>query len=136
MREFLFRGKRKDNGEWIYGYLVKCEYGLCIATDESLYHIDGAEWNFDCMVVIPETVGQYSALLDKQGKKIFEGDIFKHEKQSPFANDKPFDTEIGIVEWGVWSYMYGLKAGRPLFAFDRMKAQHVEVIGNIHDTPK
>ena len=127
MREILFRGKRVDNGEWIEGSYLKANYhwhnhGIhedWIATNT----IQNGGW---CNVrikyaVVPETAGQFTGLTDKNGKKIFEGDILKIE----------YD-DVEVVEY----FHNRFVPFAPPFAFDGWCENEIEIIGNVTDNPE
>ena len=133
MREILFRGKRKDNGEWVYGDL------LSPLKSEPAVIVDGG-W---LVPVIPETVGQYIGLEDKNGRKIFEGDIV-------CKRDLTFKTElVGVVMYNsaigcfcIHSESKGITTRTGFEASDVYNdgqctvpvRYNYEVIGNIYET--
>ena len=143
MREILFRGKRKDNGEWICGDLLQdVESGICAIV--SYVNLGGNihDLSESCIfAVIPETVGQYTGLTDKNGVKIFEGDIVKGTAYSA--------TRIGVIVWIDEISSFGVRhvnAPNPTawenssilrcVSLGKTDEFAAEVIGNIHDNPE
>ena len=133
MRDILFRGKRVDNGEWIYGDLLHDEYLFSGNKVCQIYDVY-SKLNHRENIVIPETVGQYTGLTDKNGKKIFEGDIVKHYNNS----DNGFD--IGALYWDeTFSQWRRTSVGNfhhRSFTYTMSRSCEYEVIGNIHDNPE
>ena len=123
MREILFRGKRKDNGKWVEGH-----YGEYYSGKENVSCISIPKETISgslCYDVIPETVGQYTGLTDKNGRRVFEGDIL-HAAQGDF-----------VVRWSesICSFVAGEKERmRPCMNSGTMNC--CEVIGNIFDNPE
>jgi uncharacterized phage protein (TIGR01671 family) len=90
-REIEFRGKRVDNGEWVYGDLTG---GDTIHTKAPW--VDSGTYEWWGYEVIEESVGQYTGLKDKDGKKIFDGDVIKWERSYSFGDDysnEPIDID-------------------------------------------
>lgn len=129
MREILFRGKTSD-GEWVEGFYSAEEYNPYIGKIEYIPRIQ-IIGKCVSLGVIPETVGQFTGLTDKNGVRIFEGDILA-------ANfDKDFPEMLTIVEV-VWNeYGWCTKEGSAVpDAFDDSDGDLFEVIGNVHDNPE
>ena len=118
-REILFRGKRLDNGEWVYGNLVRYANG-----DAEIWEIFNPDIYTDCRdwVIIPETVGQYTGLKDKNDVGIYEGDIVQNEL-----------GEVFLVEYVRFGYVLK-QTGEPWCKFP-YEYDEYEVIGNKWDDP-
>lgn len=131
MRENLFHGKRKDNGKWVEGYYVSVgEYHYILTGKLELVSYLG----FEHFLVIPETVGQYTGLTDKNGKKIFEGDICKVTVFTCEGEDKHFLCEV-CFDYS--SFIFRERSGLDiLFSNICDFDTDVEVIGNIYDNPE
>ena len=129
MREILFRGKRVDDGQFAYGYvgIFKGKTQIYVPfteeeekeNDGHIFSAIGGLWH----TVEPSTVGQFTGLTDKNGKKIFEGDVLKDitdgvPREVFYCNESAMFLKKGILRSSL---------GNPL---------HLEVIGNIHDNPE
>jgi hypothetical protein len=137
MREILFRGKRLDNGEWVEGSLWT--WGEKIRIHQIFDILDSALW----FRVDPGTVGQCTGLCDKNGRKIFEGDMFRMDEDDiavVIFKDGCFRLEIhGLC--GTWTESgfdecgggYGIIECDPI---DWYYIKDMDVIGNIHDNPE
>ena len=151
MREILFRGKRTDNGEWVYGDLIQNVDCLKIREQEKSIKNIAKSYEVDL-----ETVGQFTGLLDENGKKIFEGDIIRYAELYEYNcyiesldNFEAYDNvDFGDI-WTVDEVVYGIKIGYPAFDLNRHNFEvnglselnesggyFYEVIGNIYDNPE
>ena len=121
MREILFRGKRADNEKWVIGYLSS-KHTITITTPCG---------HTDEIVICADTVGQYTGLKDKNGKRIFEGDIAKVMQGK--------DKDIAYVGFENGAFMLYPKTGN---IYERTLWEYwyndwdVQVIGNITDNPE
>ena len=138
MREILFRAKRIDNGEWVEGWYQPPIVGIhCDGRKESLgasLSIIGNYGFLEDVYIIPETVGQFTGLTDKNGKKIFEGDIIKHYNR----DDNPTSFDVGRVFWDSTKCRW-LRTSQKCDYNPEMwssSAKGYVIIGNIHDNPE
>lgn len=126
MREILFRAKRADNKEWVYGSL-HIEWGETRkdGSRNKDYRILGMRG--ECYYVDPNTIGQYAGIPDNALQRIFEGDIMRI---------LPDDGEMGVIKWADDEAMFVLETEGWCANFDNYYSKDLEVIGNIHDNPE
>lgn len=135
-REILFRGKRLDNREWVYGSLVqmlidgRIAFCICPIKEAGRTNKDVPPMgilftlNEDIFLVDPATVGQFTGAIDKNGKKIFEGDIVKTDYHIA-------RVVYEEVEWRLYISNNSYRGLSNHIGND----YYIEVLGNIHDNP-
>lgn len=119
MREILFRGKQSDDGKWVYGWLCRYPFGRWPLKDAIIPSEDAEGGYHHFAEVDSSTVGQFTGLYDKNGKRIFEGDVVAS------VSGMTFEVKFG----GGSFYMDGT-------AITIHHAKRFTVIGNIHDNPE
>lgn len=124
MRDIEFRGKQTDNGEWVYGVPTEDGRGEMVMVENIFeceeYNCRGA----NCLYVDENTVGQYTGLKDKNGTKIFEGDIVLLK-----GDEEPYQVAFDESCFQV----YGNSI---CYVMDNFYDHDIEVIGNIYDNPE
>ena len=129
-REILFRGKRVDNGEWVEGFYCPRPYSH-FPCEPSIFPIATIDKEWYGIEVILETVGQFTGLTDKNGVKIFEGDIVTVE------NPNISDDEYGIVKFDNDGAMFIVEFDTFTVDFgNNIDGNQCEIIGNIFDNPE
>lgn len=140
MRQIKFRGKRIDNGEWVYGYYLVDDSSThptplhLIIVDEVhdfksiLVEIGGT--NFACYKVIPETVGQSVGLKDKKGVEIYEGDVIQHQN---FEADK---TPYEVPEMTIKGMGEIIGMGDDEWDMGNGQYSNIEIMSNVTDNPE
>ena len=134
MLEILFRGKRTDNDEWVYGDLIQNVDCLKIREQEKSIKKIAKSYEVD-----PETVGQCTGLCDKNGKKIFEGDIVRltdEHNEMEWTAVVAFGNPNGDYNWG-WQLnaIEEFDGNKDILLWVDMEESgaYCEVIGNIYD---
>ncbi len=121
-REILFRGKRVDNGKWAYGYYVNCSGPGCKPNETRHYIVEYPNvWH----EFYTPTRGEYTGLKDRNGKRIFEGDILRYDGEK----------SIYDVRWDYHRWLVQMHGDYPTTPddLDEFFCQYAEVVGNIYD---
>lgn len=145
-REILFKGKRIDNDGWVYGshlfdQVIGKHYIVLprnITESYTAVNPDGEFKRLHCtgIEVVPETVRQYTGLKDKNGKKIFEGDILRFTRGgNEHIGKVVYEQRIcGLDLW--YNEVVGAYGEKATFRISLTEPTKLEVIGNIYDNPK
>lgn len=154
MREILFRGKRADNDEWAEGFYGQPQGEGSSYADIYVWEKSEISDSIELVrrVVYANTVGQFTGLTDKNGKKIFEGDILKiittvngewvQDENGNYKELKRIDCAVVQEDKNTGGYKLKVYHNRKYKRISRFNSTHIycyykaEVIGNIHDNPE
>ena len=140
MRDLLFRGKSRENGDWYEGNLEINKYyrysseekdyrivdrNCGIDDDGFAYYQSGCDESCD-----PKTIGQFTGVYDKNGKKIFEGDIVM---KRTYHGKKPCKV---VFSYGCFHCGFGGGSSTATHPYLLDTSQYLEVVGNIYDNPE
>lgn len=128
MREILFRGKRLDNGEWVKGFITSaCDCaGRLYFIEQPALDLDYCNHSYE---VDFTTIGQYTGMLDKNGNKIFEGDIVDF-------SDRSDGDGYGVVRYDENETEFEFEYDNIYRSLGSYYPKDIEVIGNIYDNPE
>lgn len=136
-REILFKAKRKDNGEWVEGFVFefKGEFYIMEMTQTFMtaYYSEESvvDFNMRAIEIDPDTICQYTGLTDKNGKKIWENDILKANLDESYPEDI---TYIKIL-WNECGFCVNENYSTDIWTLEKWDAEHFQVCGNIFDNP-
>ena len=150
IREVIFRGKRLHDNKWIYGNFVSdCEGNPHIIEPrffcEDGHHLQYEDNTDTPVFIIPETVGQFTGLTDKNGRKIFEGDILDVSSDVAYGGVAVHRLGYFVVEFHNGCFMKSALDDPQLSFFDNAKRKGLyhfistdihKIVGNIHDNPE
>ena len=131
MREFLFKAKRIDNGEWVEGYYIRDQYHIG-GKDIIFYRKDSDRFTVYTNIIDIGTLCQFTGLCDKNGKKIWENDILMAHLDESYPEDVTYET----VEWNVAGWVGCETDSIDRQYLDKFDLEHYEVVGNIFDNPE
>ena len=131
-REILFRGQRVDTKEWVRGDLIQLDSRIMIA-DKGMAAYDKGNTHehisIECVEVIPETIGQFTGITDRNGKKIFEGDIIKTD----LFGKNHF---ISFGKSAKWGQCFCVQSNNSIIYLTEIYAKSSDIIGDLHSNPE
>ena len=132
---YICRGKRKDNDEWVEGYLIQGNRTYIVTIEAINCMVVSTSYmaSIELVEVIPETVGQCTGLEDMNGKLMFEGDVVRTKYYGKIIKNR------NVADYDIFKVVYAyamFRAEKKNRAFNLVSGERYEVIDNIYDNPE